>query len=107
VLNGTTTPGLALETADSFANLGFDVVGFGNAERPLKGGVGTVRYGRGGLGAAVVVASYARGSVPVATQRQTDRVTFTIGPDFEGLATPEEAAAALTDVPLPTPSPRC
>ena len=107
VLNGTSTSGLATDTADAFVLLGFDVVGFGNADAETEG-VATVTYAKGDLPEAVVVASYLPGATLAPTSRRTGGVvTATLGAGFEDVATPAEARANVESVALPTPDPVC
>jgi hypothetical protein len=107
VLNGTDRSGLATQTADELAVVGFDVVAYGNADRTVDG-VGRVTYAKGDLGSAVVVASY----FPGVTLKRVDRntggvVTVTLGADFDQLATIREARDNVATVAVPTPPPVC
>lgn len=107
ILNGTDRAGLATQTADAMALLGFQVATFGNADRPVDG-VAVVAYGKGDLAEAVVVASYLPGATLTAVRRNTGGVvTATLGPEFREVASPAEAKQAVGAVVLPTPSPIC
>lgn len=104
--NGTEQAGLAIDTADNLALVGFNVVGIGNTEEPVKKGVAVIRYGPNGFAGAIRLASYLPGSTlePI-DQRKGPMVDFWIGPDFNGLATSKQAD--VDAVTLPTAQPVC
>lgn len=102
--NGTDRPGLAVETADALVKRGFVVSSIGNAGQPVKEGVAQVRYAKGDLAAAVVVASY----VPGANLTERDRangVALWLGPQFDGVSSTDDANPDA--VTLPSGKPVC
>jgi hypothetical protein len=111
VLNGSNQSGLALTTANALANVGFSVIGFGNSSTsPAVPAM--VRYPKGQLGAAITVASY----LPDAQLREVtvkagatspSSIVVNLGNGFTQVRSSTAAAAAVQDVPLPTPSPVC
>jgi hypothetical protein len=103
VANGTTGAGLAVETADDLAVTGFAVSSIGNTDRPVKSGVAQVRYGRGDLASAVVLASFVPGAELVEIDRPNVDVTLWIGPEFDGVAD----AADVDSVTPPPGEPVC
>jgi hypothetical protein len=105
VSNGTNTPGLAVETADDLVARGFDVSSIGNTDQPVKNGVAQVRYGRGDLASAVVVASFVPGAKLVEVDRRISDVALWIGPEFTGVATADDAD--VESVILPPGKPVC
>lgn len=102
--NGTDRPGLAVESADALVKRGFVVSSIGNADQPVKEGVAQVRYAKGDLAAAVVVASFVPGATLVAIERKTDPALW-LGPDFEQVI--DTAEADPDDVELPPGKPVC
>jgi hypothetical protein len=106
VANGTSQAGLAIQTADGLAGVGFTVVGIGNTASPVKKGVAEIRYGDNGLGGAIRLASYVPGGTLVPLpQRKGDVVDFWIGPKYNGLTSSKQAD--VQSVKLPTPKPVC
>lgn len=106
VQNGTDQAGLAIDTADNLALVGFNVVGIGNTDESVKKGVAVVRYGPNGFAGAVRLASYLHGATlePI-DQRKGPMVDFWIGPDFSGLASSKQAD--VDAVTLPQAQPVC
>ena len=106
VANGTDRAGLAIDTADALAGVGFEVSDIGNTSKPVKKGVAEVRYPDGDLAAAITVASYVPGSELVEVKSGPDvALTLWLGPDFSTVASPDEASPE--SVTLPTPAPIC
>ncbi|HVQ86782.1 MAG TPA: LytR C-terminal domain-containing protein, partial [Actinomycetes bacterium] len=87
VANGTDQAGLAVQTADQLTARGFDVMGIGNTDRPVRRGAALVRYADADFGAAVRVASYVPGATLVSVAALKGRsIQMWIGPDFQGIA---------------------
>ncbi len=106
VANGTDTAGLAIDTADSLALVGFNVVGIGNTDQPVKQGVAIIRYGHDGEASALRLASYIpHAQLVLLDQRKGSTVQLWLGPKFDGLATGKDVD--LESVQLPTPTPVC
>ncbi|HYN74962.1 MAG TPA: LytR C-terminal domain-containing protein [Candidatus Limnocylindria bacterium] len=104
VLNATDRQGLAKTTASQLEARGFDIGAIANDPAGKKiAGTAQVRYGPKGKRNATVVAAQVPGSALVNDRRTTKTVSLALGEAYTGLATPEEAAAALT----PSPSPTC
>lgn len=105
VANGTERNGLAVETADAFAARGFVVVDVGNTDKPLKSGVGVVRYAKGDLQRAIVVASYVPDAEIVEVARLPEgEVAVWLGPDFTGVAKKRDADVRAVQLPPGEPS---
>ncbi len=102
--NGTDRAGLAVETADALVTRGFVVSSIGNADKPVKQGVAQVRYEKGELASAVVVASYVPGASLVEVNRASD-VALWLGPQFDGVSKTADADAST--VVLPADEPVC
>lgn len=102
--NGTDRAGLAVETADALATRGFVVSSIGNADKAVKQGVAQVRYVKGDLASAVVVASYVPGAELVEVRRAPD-VALWLGPQFDGLVKAGDADTSA--VVLPAGQPVC
>jgi hypothetical protein len=100
--NGTDRAGLAVETADALVTRGFVVSSIGNADRPVKQGVAQVRYAKGALAAAIVVASYAPGASLIEVDRAPD-VRLWIGPDFDGVIKTGDADPGTVELPAGAP----
>lgn len=106
VANGTDRAGLAIETADVLAGIGFDVSDIGNTSKPVKKGVAEVRYPAGELAAAITVASYLPGATLIEVEDGPETtMTLWLGPEFSDVASPDEASPE--SVTLPTPDPIC
>jgi hypothetical protein len=102
--NGTDRAGLAVESADALATRGFVVTSIGNTDKPVKEGVAQVRYQKGDLASAVVVASYVPGASLVEVKRAAD-VALWLGPQFDGLVKTGDADTSA--VVLPAGKPVC
>lgn len=102
--NGTDRPGLAVATADALVTRGFVVSSIGNADKAVKQGVAQVRYAKGDLASAVVVASYVSGAELVEVKRTAD-VALWLGPQFDGVT--KTSDADLDAVQLPPGEPVC
>ncbi len=104
VLNSTDRQGLAKTTAGQLEARGFRIGAIDNDPLGKKiAGTAQVRYGPKGKRNATVVAAQVTGSTLVNDKRTSKVVSLALGEAYTGLATPEEAAAALT----PSPSPTC
>ena len=106
VANGTERNGLAVDTADAFATRGFVVVDVGNTDKPVKAGAAQIRYAKGDLRQAVVVASYIPDAEVVEVSRVPEgEVAVWLGPDFTTVA--KAADADVGTVVLPPGEPSC
>ena len=106
VANGTERNGLAVDTADAFASRGFVVVDVGNTDKPVKQGTAVIRYAKGDLRQAIVVASYVPGAELLSVARVPEaKVAVWLGPDFTGVA--KKSAADVNAVVLPAGEPVC
>ena len=96
VLNGTDEQGLAGQVAGQLGSLGFvvDEVANDSSGREVTG-AGEVRHGPRGADAARYVALYLPGATDYEDTRATAVVDLVIGPDFQGLASGDDVAAAL------------
>ena len=96
VFNATDQAGLAQEVAAQLQALGFAVTEVANdpTDREVTG-TGEVRHGRRGDDQAAFLAVHLPGAGDYPDVRATEVVDLVIGPEFAGLATPEEVAAAL------------
>jgi hypothetical protein len=108
VANGTSRPGLAVQTADRLAAQGFLVEQIGNTDRPVKQGVAQVRYATDDLDAAVTIAAYVPGAQLQPVQKAPSPALW-LGPEFttaqQGITS--TGAADLTSVTMPTLDPVC
>jgi hypothetical protein len=97
VLNGTDRQGLAGEVAGALGQFGFivDEVGNDSSGREVTG-VGEVRHGKPGADTARYVALYLPGAQTYEDTRATAVVDLVVGPDYQGLASQEDVAAALS-----------
>jgi hypothetical protein len=99
VLNATDQQGLAQTVAAALQQAGFvvDEIGNDSSGREVTG-VGEIRHGQDadGAGAARFVALYLPGATDYQDTRATDQVDVVIGPQYTGLATADQVAAALT-----------
>lgn len=102
--NGTDRTGLAVETADALALRGFLITSIGNADQPVKEGIAQVRFAKGDLASAVVVASYVPGAELVEVNRAPD-IQLWLGPDFDDVVKTEDADPS--SVPIPAGEPNC
>jgi hypothetical protein len=106
VANGTEQSGLAINTADALTARGFEVMGIGNTERPVRQSVALVRYAKNGFADAIRVAAYAPGAELVEVPRLKGTVVeLWIGPDFKGVAPKKDADVSA--VTMPVGEPRC
>jgi hypothetical protein len=99
VFNASDQSGKANEVASTLQGLGFVVSEIANDPTDNQvTGVGELRFGAPGAEAA----SYVKLFLPSATDRQDTRPTslvdLVIGPEFTGLATAEDVAAALSPI---------
>ena len=96
VLNATDEQGLAGQVAGQLGSLGFvvDEVANDSSGREVTG-TGEVRHGPRGADAARYVALYLSGATDYEDTRATAVVDLVIGPEFQGLASVDDVAAAL------------
>jgi hypothetical protein len=99
VYNASDQAGKANEVANVLQERGFVVAEIANDPTNNEvTGVGELRFGAAGADAA----SYVKLFLPGATERKDTRadalVDLVIGPEFTGLATPEQVAAALSPI---------
>ena len=99
VFNATDTAGLAQTVAADLQARGFVVEEIANDPAGVEvTGVGELRFGKPGRGAA----DYVRLFLPGATDREDTRATSVVdvvsGPDFTGLAAEDQVAAALSPI---------
>jgi hypothetical protein len=96
VHNAGDKAGEAQRVTTALKERGFVVVETGNdpTEREVTG-VGEIRYGARGADAAAFLAVFMPGAGDYEDVRATAVVDLVIGPEFAGLATPEQVAAAL------------
>ena len=96
VFNSTDEPGLAKTVADDLKLRGFNVPEFANdpSDREVTG-VGEIRHGRRGDDQARFLSAFLPGAADYPDVRATDVVDLVSGPEFAGLASPEQVAAAL------------
>jgi hypothetical protein len=106
VANGTEQSGLAIDTADALTSRGFEVIGIGNTNRPVRQSVALVRYAQSGFASAIRLASYAPGAELVEVPKLKGRaVELWIGPDFAKVASRKDAD--VTKVTMPVGEPHC
>jgi hypothetical protein len=97
VLNATDQQGLAGEVAGALGQFGFVVDEVANdASGREVTGVGEVRHGPRGADAALYVALYLPGAGDYEDTRATAVVDLVVGPEYHGLASIEDVAAALS-----------
>ena len=96
VFNATDEGGLAKAVADDLMSRGFNVPEYANdpSDREVTG-TGEVRFGARGKDAAAFLGVFLPDAGEYPDTRATTQVDLVIGPEFTGLATPEEVAAAL------------
>jgi hypothetical protein len=96
VFNSTDESGLAKTVADDLKNRGFNVSEYANdpSDREVTG-TGEIRHGRRGDDQAAFLSAFLPGAADYPDVRATDVVDLVLGPEFAGLATPEEVTAAL------------
>jgi hypothetical protein len=96
VYNATDKAGEAQKVSAALKELGFTVVETANdrSDREVTG-VGEIRYGARGRDAAAFLGAFLPGAGDYQDVRADAKVDLVIGPDYAGLATPEQVAAAL------------
>jgi hypothetical protein len=96
VFNATDEGGLAKSVADDLMSRGFNVPEYANdpSDREVTG-VGEIRHGRRGDDQAAFLTAFLPDAADYPDVRATDVVDLVLGPNFDGLATPDEVAAAL------------
>ena len=96
VFNATDEAGAAKAVADDLKSRGFNVPEFANdpTDREVTG-VGEIRHGRRGDEQAAFLTAFLPGANDYPDVRATDVVDLVIGPEFTGLASAEDVAAAL------------
>ncbi|MGY1696096.1 MULTISPECIES: LytR C-terminal domain-containing protein [unclassified Geodermatophilus] len=99
VFNATDRAGLAQEVAAELQSRGFVVEEIANdpSEREVTGS-GEVRHGPRGEDAARYLALFLPGAGTFLDTRATAQVDLVIGPDYTGLASPEQVAATLSPI---------
>jgi hypothetical protein len=96
VYNATTRSGLAAAVADSMKERTFKVHKVANDPLDRKvSGVGELRHGPRGEATARTVRAHLPGAEIVLDRRKGAGVDVVLGPEFEALAAPKAAAAAL------------
>ncbi len=99
VYNASDQAGRAGEVATTLQSRGFVVQEVANDPAGIEvTGVGELRFGKLGRGAADYVRLYLPGATDREDSRATDVVDLVIGPDFTGLATEDQVAAALSPI---------
>jgi hypothetical protein len=99
VYNASDQAGRAGEVATTLQSRGFVVQEVANDPAGIQvTGVGELRFGKLGRGAADYVRLYLPGATDREDSRATDVVDLVIGPDFNGLATEDQVAAALSPI---------
>ena len=97
VLNATDQQGLAQEVAAQLQSRGFVVDEVGNDSSGRKvDGVAELRHGPRGTETASYVGLYFPGAKDYQDTRATAQVDVVVGPSFDGVASPEKVAAALS-----------
>jgi hypothetical protein len=107
VYNSTTRTGLAAQTAAAFKQRGFVIGKIGNAPAPLEGKVPGAAEIIGGPSSAqveTVVGTQVPGAQSTTDTRQDASVDLVLGNTFNALATPAQAAQALTAAQNPKPT---
>jgi hypothetical protein len=96
VHNATAKAGEAQKATIALKDRGFSVVETGNdpTDRTVTG-IGEIRYGARGADAAAFLAVFLPGAGDYQDVRSTAVVDLVIGPDYTGLASPEDVAAAF------------
>ena len=99
VFNATDRAGLAQEVAAQLQARGFVVEELANdpTDREVTGS-GEVRHGPRGNDAARYLALFLPGAGDFLDTRATAQVDLVVGPDFTGLAPPEQVAATLSPI---------
>ncbi len=99
VFNATDRAGLANEVAAALQERGFVVEEIANdpSDREVTG-TGEVRHGPRGREAARFLALFLPGAGSFEDTRADARVDLVVGPDFAGLAAPDQVAATLSPI---------
>ena len=96
VFNASDQAGRAAEVATTLQSRGFVVEEIANDSSDAEvTGVGELRFGPTGKGAADYVRLFMPGATDRTDTRATDVVDVVLGPEFAGLATEDQVAAAL------------
>jgi hypothetical protein len=99
VYNASDQAGKANEVANVLQERGFVVAEIANDPTNNEvTGVGELRFGAPGADAAGYVQLFLPGATERKDTRADARVDLVIGPEFTGLATPEQVAAALSPI---------
>ena len=99
VLNATDQAGRAGEVGTTLESRGFVVAEMANDPTEFEvTGVGEFRFGARGRGAAEYLGLFLPGATQRPDDRATDVVDLVIGPEFAGLATEDQVAAALSPI---------
>ena len=99
VLNASDQAGRAGEVGTTLESRGFVVAETANDPTEFEvAGVGEFRFGARGRGAAEYLGLFMPGATQRADDRATDVVDLVIGPEFAGLATEDQVAAALSPI---------
>jgi hypothetical protein len=105
VYNATSRAGLASDTANALKRRGFRIGKVANdpTKRNVTGEA-EVRHGPKGAGAARTVGAQVGDVVDIPDGRRKRVVDLVLGPGFDQLLTPAQAAAALSPTPEPDPT---
>ena len=99
VYNASDQAGKAGEVKTTLESRGFVVAETANDPTEFEvTGPGELRFGARGRGAAEYLGLFLPGATQRADDRATDVVDLVIGPDFAGLATEDQVAAALSPI---------
>jgi hypothetical protein len=99
VLNAGDQAGKAGEVTETLTSRGFVVSETANDPTDNEvTGVGELRFGPRGKGAADYLGLFLPGATERSDTRATDVVDLVIGPDFAGLATEQQVSAALAPI---------
>nr|WP_051725264.1 LytR C-terminal domain-containing protein [Streptacidiphilus jeojiense] len=107
VYNATNRPGLAGQTAAELKKRGFTIGKIGNAPAALENkvpGSAQITGGKAGAAMMTVLGTEVTGSHPVTDKRNDTTVDLVLGNGFSALATPAQAAKAVTLASRPSPS---
>jgi hypothetical protein len=99
VFNASDQAGKASDVASTLQSRGFVVEEIANDQSDNQvTGVGEFRFGPRGKGAAAYLQLFLPGATERPDTRATDVVDLVIGPQFTGLATQDQVAAALSPI---------
>ena len=107
VYNATNRAGLAGQTAAELKKRGFAIGKIGNAPAALENkvpGSAQVTGGKAGAAMMTLLGTQVSGSHPVTDKRNDTTVDLVLGNGFSALATPAQAAKAVTLASRPSPS---